>query len=84
MPKYTKTRQQKMMADTRRETHATPLYSLGSQRLTTQAKPSMQSKPHTRVITTDTYHYLKPDVMKTTVFTGVIIVSELVLAYFLT
>jgi hypothetical protein len=82
MPKHKKTREQKIMADHRRETTSSPLYSLPSESLKQQAKPTiMHTKPAVN-ISTNSYQYLTSDLRKTAIITAVIIGIELLIYYF--
>ena len=82
MPKLKKTRKQKIMADRRRETNSTTLYSFTSQRLTEQPKQTILSKT-AGTISTSSYQYLSGDLRKTLLFTGFVVLAELALYFFL-
>lgn len=83
MAKRKKTRQQKIMADQRREASTTSLYSFSSETLIQQAKqPSTLVKNMTTALSSS-YQYLASDLRKTAIFTGSIIIFELILKYFI-
>ncbi len=82
MPKKKKTRQQKILAEKRRETSTMPLYTITSESLPTQAKQPISPVKHTQTISTISYNYLGADLRKTALFTGVIVLIELTLRFF--
>jgi len=82
MPKKKKTRKQKILADHRRETSTQSLYSFVPERLETQAKPAVeQVKKQPQTISTTAYQYLGTDLRKTALFTGSIILLELLVRF---
>lgn len=85
MPKRKKTRKEKIVADVRRETNPVPVYTVPAIVLTKKSSVPQHTthtaKPVT-IATTD-YHYLSKDLLKTGIFTGVIVALELVLHFFL-
>jgi len=81
MPKNKKTRQQKIIADHRREAINTSLYSFNSESLTSQSKQHLESVKKPIAITTSSYQYLRRDLTKTALFTAAIVLIELTLRY---
>jgi len=82
MPKKKKTRQQKILAEKRRETSTMPLYTITSDSLPKQAKQPITPIHHAQTISTTPYHYLASDLGKTALFTVVIVLIELTLRFF--
>ena len=83
MAKRKKTRQQKMIADKRRETLTTSLYSFSSESPKQQAKQLSIPVKQTAVVTSSSYQYLAKDLRKTVLFTGIVVVLELALRSFI-
>jgi hypothetical protein len=82
MPKKKKTRQQKIIADKRKEVHSFSTYSLSSESLKQQVKHPTIAVEKTVTVTTSSYQYLTKDLRKTALFTGFIMLIELVLKFF--
>ena len=82
MPKKKKTRQQKILAEKRRETSTMPLYTITPESLPQQAKPAISSMKQTAAVSTNSYTYLASDLGKTTLFTLAIVLIELALRFF--
>jgi hypothetical protein len=83
MPKKKKTREQKMRSDHRREVSNTALYSFTAKTPERQAKPVVSSpKTTTHTISTTSYNYLSSDLRKTALFTGGVILLELIISFF--
>ena len=82
MPKKKKTRQQKILAEKRRETSSQPLYTITPESLPKQAKQPVLQVKHTPTISTISYNYLATDLSKTALFTVAIVLIELVLRFF--
>ena len=82
MAKKKKTREQKILADKRRETLILSSYSLPEKHFKKQTEePTIQAKQNVTIATTS-YQYLADDLRKTTIFTGLIILTELLLRFF--
>ncbi len=83
MPKKKKTRQQKMLADQRHNTHtfAAALSSEQQEKVATTSIPLPLTKPTHSIATID-YAYLGIDLRKTIFFTSSIIVIELAIHIF--
>ncbi len=83
MPKKKKTRQQKMLADQRHNTHtfAAVLPNEQQEKTATTSIPLPLTKPLHSIATID-YGYLGIDLRKTLFFTGSIIVLELAIHIF--
>ena len=81
MSKKKKTRQQKILADKRRETQSVSLYSLPVESLKEQVKQQAIPVRKAVSITTSSYQYLAGDLLKTAIFTGFIVLIELVLKF---
>ncbi|MBI5122286.1 hypothetical protein HZA75_00345 [Candidatus Roizmanbacteria bacterium] len=79
MPKKKKTRQQKIIADHRREEVNTSLYSFTPESLTSQSKQHLKPVKKSIAITTSSYQYLTRDLSKTALFTAAIVLIELTL-----
>ena len=84
MPKKKKTREQKMLADKRRELGNQTLYTF----ISTPSKSQGELIPHASkqpavAISTTSYRYLAGDLQKTLLFTTFIVVTELLVKYFL-
>ncbi|HEX8931900.1 MAG TPA: hypothetical protein VF810_01970 [Patescibacteria group bacterium] len=81
MPKKKKTREQKILADHRRETATASLYSIVPNSLTYQSKNPEPVKK-TVAINTSAYSYLQTDLTKTALLTIAIIAIELIIRFF--
>ncbi len=82
MPKKKKTRDQKILADHRRETIPTSVYSLNPNLITASKQPTPTIKSNV-TIATKSYGYLAHDLRKTTFFTFSILLIELLLKNFI-
>jgi len=84
MAKKKKTRQQKILADKRREVLATALYSFSPESPKQREKQSVAAPVRQTVtIASSSYGYLAGDLSKTAIFTGIVVLIELVANYFL-
>lgn len=84
MPKKKKTREQKLLADKRREVTNQGLYTFTSTPPKSHAAQPLSSHRQTATtISTTSYKYLAGDLRKTFLFTLFIMVTELVIYYFL-
>jgi len=83
MPKHKKTLKQKFLADKRREAQYTSLYSLSKEFLKQESQTQLIPVKHKVAIATTSYAYLADDLRKTAIFTGFIVLFELMLKIFL-
>lgn len=84
MAKHKKTRYQKILSDKRREAQVSSLYTFSQESLKQQDKPVGAPVKTSHSVQTISYKYLSKDLLKTAIFTGFIIVAELVLRFFQT
>lgn len=82
MPKKKKTREQKVLADKRRDNENQSLYTFTSTLSQSQKKPAATAQKHAATISTASYNYLAGDLRKTLLLTLFIIVAELLIYYF--
>lgn len=82
MPKHKKTLKRKILADKRREAQYASLYSLPQESLKEIKHPVTPVK-QTVTIAISSYDYLASDLRKTAIFTGFIVLLEVVLKFFI-
>lgn len=82
MPKKKKTREQKILADKRRNVENQSLYTFTSPLSQAPKKQSANTTPKAATISTASYKYLAGDLRKTLLLTFFIMVAELLIYYF--
>lgn len=81
MPKRTKTRKEKIIAETRHRAYVPAINtSTVNPEIPTASNTNQQES--TRVIKTSSYSYLSADLWKTIILTTAIVTAELLIAYF--